>query len=189
MGDVRYNAPTRALHAMGDGTIWSIERLAAELGLSHRQAKDALHHLRRHSCALPVRDRFRLTDIGMTCSTAGHVFRQGGAHGDTVRLMADTLRQRAWAAMRVRRVFTVGDLVTDAARDEAKAGVNIHRFLDELCRAGVVRKEPRAGKPRAEPVAYRLLRNSGPIAPVTSRKLGLVHDFNTGEDLPCTARR
>ena len=33
---------------------------------------------------------------------------------------------------------------------------------------------------------FRLIRDTGPRAPVFSKKRGSFHDFNTGEDVPCS---
>ncbi len=92
--------------------------------------------------------------------------------------------------MRIRRRFTIGDVVADAARDDEKnAHNNATRYIGALRRAGYVRALPKR-RPGSAPSSngfkvFSLMKNTGPRAPVWLRAKKLLHDFNTGEDVPC----
>ena len=107
------------------------------------------------------------------------------------RLLRDTFRQRIWAAMRVRRVFSIGDITSDAARgDEATARDNAKRYVRVLVAAGFLteatRRRPGTALTSNGFKMFRLSRNTGPRAPVFSKTRRMVHDPNTREVVPCT---
>lgn len=163
--------------------------LVATMGLTPRQVTNAASNLFRRGylilCDLVV---YQLTDAGMAASLAGEIIK-GGPKGQ-VKLIKGTIRQRAWCAMRIRRSFTIGELVADATEPgEGQPRDNIGRFLSRLAQAGYVRELDR----RAPGTAvgsngfkrYTLVRNTGPKAPVFRTELGTIFDPNLGEDVPC----
>ncbi|MFG1409481.1 hypothetical protein V5G24_00075 [Xanthobacter sp. VTT E-85241] len=102
-----------------------------------------------------------------------------------------TLRQRAWAAMRLSRRFTVGEIVTLAATaEETKAEAHLVKWFGLLVRAGYVALLPRR-VPGTSPTSngakcWALLKDTGEIAPVI-RPDGSVYDYNTGAGEPCAS--
>ena len=103
--------------------------------------------------------------------------------------LRDTLRQRAWTAMRMSRTFGVEDLlVAGASGEEKDPRGNLQRYCKGLCEAGVLRRLARfqQGLSCAGPV-YRLVRDLGPIAPVLRSRSALrpgtpcIHDPNATE--------
>jgi hypothetical protein len=99
------------------------------------------------------------------------------------RPVADTLRQRAWTAMRISPRFTVASLTVLARQAKDKYPEDeLRRYLRALLRAGYVALLPaRAGEPgagAAAPKQWRLLRDTGPSAPVLRKRGKLMFDPN-----------
>ena len=94
--------------------------------------------------------------------------------------LRDTLRQRAWTAMRMSRTFSIEDLlVASASGDEKDPRGNLRRYCKGLCAAGILRRLARfqQGLYAGGPV-YRLARDLGPIAPVLRSNSTDIHDPN-----------
>ncbi len=86
-------------------------------------------------------------------------------------------RARAWLAMRMLRTFDAPALITACGitRDNAV------KYLAELAGAGFVRRlSDYAGGKAGVFREYRIARDSGPKAPITSRD-GAVYDQNTSK--------
>ncbi len=190
MGETRKigAAPTAVLHELGQTGARDDESLMGSLGLNRRQLTDAIRRLQIRGYAVADDSGIRLTGSGHEAAARGEII-AGGAHG-RVKVVRDTLRERAWRAMRVRRVFTIGELVADAAiSEEGQPRDNLARYLSRLARAGYVRELPRrlpgivAGSNGFK--RYMLVRDTGPRAPVWREAVGAVHDPNTGEEVPC----
>lgn len=148
------------------------------------------HYLRRHRVGI-----YEITPFGAQALAAGRVITSGPIDKDaTVLGRSEThgFRDRVWKSMRIRKRFTINDLVTDAQRDEADAINDCGRYIRILRSAGyIVQAAGRAKGTRPGSNGFklfRLVRNTGPRAPLHRSKLGVVHDFNTGEDVPCSHR-
>ena len=108
------------------------------------------------------------------------------------RRITNSFRDRLWTSMRLRRIFTLRDIVADAEAGEKDAENDAGRYVRILSSAGYVRTEP-GREPGTKPGSngfkrFRLVKDTGPRAPLHRSKVGLIHDFNTGEDVPCTPR-
>lgn len=169
-----------------------IAALAETLHASRRQISDAAALLKRHQMVVsPKPGTYRLTKLGLQTSVEDLNLKSGpkGTYS-TTRAHKDTFRVRAWCSMRIRRTFTIGDIISDAAREsEANARNNAQRYLGALCRAGIVRelshRRPGTAPGSNGQKVFRLVMNTGPLAPALRTTRGVVHDFNTGEDHPC----
>lgn len=113
-----------------------------------------------------------------------------GAHQKDV-LPRDSLQQRAWATMRIAPTWTVADLEMIAGRGSPHTQADLRRYVRALVATGYVEALPgcRTGGP-GRFRRYRLIGNTGPIAPVHQRLACRVHDPNTGEgrdigEAPC----
>jgi hypothetical protein len=183
-------APTALLRALAAGPQTRAE-IRVLLGLDWRQTTHAARALlSRGYLTVLEGGAFGLTPAGSRAAEAGETI-AGSPHG-RVRRVRDTLRERAWSAMRVRRVFSIGDIVADAGRgEEARPRDNIARYIARLKAAGYVHEEARRQPGTAAGSngfkRFRLLRG-GPKAPVWRQETGTIHDPNTGEDLPCGPR-
>ena len=186
----RGSMPTALLRAMADGGTHRTADLAESLALSGDQVSYAatrlamLGYLERHAAG-----HYQLTPAGLEAARSG-VRITSGSH--KVRMVRNSLRQRAWRAMRVRNRFTVGDLVSDAAREGEDGYRHIQQYLWQLQAAGYVTPAGRTAALRRRSNGYRiyaLARNTGPLAPVFRAAMKLLHDPNTGRDVPCRPHR
>ncbi|WP_320200597.1 hypothetical protein RMR16_008790 [Agrobacterium sp. rho-13.3] len=95
---------------------------------------------------------------------------------------ADGFRQRLWTVMRMSGPFAVRDIVMVADWPLEYPENNAHRYICALKRAGYVVELPTQNKRKQR---FRLVRNSGQLAPVVITKKGLLHDPNTDEVVSC----
>ena len=182
---------TRVLHALPPGACMTLPVLSGELDLTHRQVTNAACLLIRKGFVERVRAGcFRLTPDGERAVAGGVAITSGpNAPPEGVRRpMGDTLRQRAWTAMRIQRGFTINDLLMASTQGaERNATGNLQHYLAALVGAGVVRRLRRrvAGThPTSNGfLKYQLLKDLGEIAPTLRPKRGVLHDHNSGQEL------
>ena len=186
--------PTTILNALANGSCRTMDDLVDDLGLTRRQVSDGAAKLayRKYLCRME-RGCYQLTDAGLAAAAAGEVITSGPLGPDTKAVrskVSNTFRDRAWRAMRVRRQFTMDDIVADAATDDdADPKNNVARFIRFLRLSGYV-AEQRSRQPGTRLTSaglkrFSLIRDTGPLAPVFRPKTGMVHDYNIGEDVPC----
>lgn len=185
-------APTALLQLLAPDRCLTTAEVAEELDLTRRQISDAAACLFRRDYLMWMgAGRYKLSEAGAAAAQAGEVITSGpkGPGGKT-KEHRNTLRQRAWRSMRMRRRFTVPDLVVDAATPgDGKPEENIQRYVRGLKAAGYVRDLPR----RAEATAptsnghkrWILVRDTGPRAPVALSKVKGFRDHNLEEDVLC----
>jgi len=89
-----------------------------------------------------------------------------------------SVRQKIWVSMRIMRSFTVADLMATA---EVSQGA-VTSYLQSLRHAGYVRSSVRRDAERGR-MTYRLISNTGPLAPVDWRTIKTLFDPNTNEEL------
>ncbi|SLN38396.1 hypothetical protein AQS8620_01447 [Aquimixticola soesokkakensis] len=186
--------PTALLQLLADGVCRTRDEIATQgPTMKGRQLSDGLMRLcDRGYMAKMAGDCFQLTDAGLTAAKAGTII-TSGPKGPTkiVHRRKDTFRGRAWTSMRIRHYFTIGEVAGDAQREEDKEpGQNVTRYLLQLRKAGYVAELARRqkGGPRGS-IGYKryvLVKNTGPNAPVYRAAKNVMHDFNTGEDVPCS---
>lgn len=189
--------PTMILHHLANGSCCTIDELANSLSLTRRQVSDG-------ACRLIFRDHaeriekgcYQLTSGGLAAAEAGEVIKAGPWRPDTAKVrkpVKDTFRERLWTAMRMSATFTIGDVVIAAARGDKNPENNASLYVRYLKAAGYIVELPvrqRGTRMTSNGFKrYRLLRDSGPVAPAYRPKLGVVHDFNTGEDVKCDRLR
>lgn len=188
-------APTALLERLANGSCLTIAQLEGEFDLTRRQISDAAACLSRRDYLMRMgAGCYQLTEAGLAAAANGEVITSGPTgRRNRPREVRNTLRERAWRSMRMRGRFTIPDIVSDAASEgDGRPGDNIQRYLRSLRDAGYVVELPR----RAEGAAmtsngfkrWMLVRNTGPRAPVFRAQVNAVHDFNTGEDVPCSTR-
>lgn len=102
------------------------------------------------------------------------------------RTVTGGLRQRAWWVLRARSTVTLPQILASIADGSEKtAASNLRRYFRALERAGIVerhaQREPGRGMGSNGHVRYRLVRNSGRLAPVHRVSENAVFDPNTGE--------
>lgn len=184
--------PTALLHHLSGDLCLTVDQMAEALGVSRPQAVNAAQKLMRRKYLLKMAAGcFQLSPEGAAAAQAG-VAITSGPMGKTgvIATHRGTFRERAWVAMCIHRRFTIGDVVAAAGRDEEKnARENARKYILALCRAGYVKelshRVPGTALGSNGFKRFVLARNTGPRAPVVRVDLGVVHDFNTGEDVQC----
>jgi len=181
---------TRLLHHLND-SCKTITVLAAELELTNRQISDAASALIQKNLLERVElGCFQLSAAGRAAAARSESITSGpnGPHSAPRSAQRNTLRQRAWAAMRIQRRFTVQDILTAATTgEEVRAQNNLQRYFKVLCSAGVLRRLPKR-QPGSAPssngfVQYTLVRDLGHIAPSHRMKARTLFDHNSGAEV------
>ncbi|MEC5293321.1 hypothetical protein VSX64_20960 [Aurantimonas sp. C2-6-R+9] len=174
----------RLLAILANGEALSTVGLALKCGLGLRATAGAASMLvLRGYAERSIDGAFSATAEGIAFQASGGKLRSGPVRGrGQMNVSHDTLRQRAWTAMRLHVRFTIDDLVTLAARsDDKQPRAALERYLSALCQAQYVVRLPKrtAGTAPTSNGArvYRLLRNSGERAPTISRE-GVLKDRN-----------
>lgn len=182
-------AATALLQALKVGPL-TRPQVIEQLRISHRQATNAaLNLLRRGYLTVGEGVRYQLTEAGFAAADAGEIIR-GGPKGQ-VKLVKDTLRARAWTAMRARRTFTIGEIVMDAVSAEGgQPKDNVARYISRLQGAGYVAewhgRQPGTAVGSNGFKRFTLKRNTGPKAPVFRAEGVSIFDPNLGEEVSCS---
>lgn len=183
------------LHAIGKAapndciTEPALESLT---GLGTRSVEQAVLKLRRHGLVEKVaRGCHKLTDAGRAAIESGATLRSGprGPHTGK-RVVKDTLRTRVWRAIRLRRKFTIPDLISLVAEGgERDIESNIRKYLKVLTRAGILTELPRReGGNALTSNGYKRWwladeKDTGPKAPVWRQGADTVFDPNTETEI------
>lgn len=176
---------TRLLHGLGDACLM-IGDIAVTLGLTHTQVSQAAALLVTKGYVERIdRGCFQLTSDGRTARDSGRTIDSGvtGTNRALRRPKRIAIRQRAWAAMRIKRTFTVPDITIAVVRTgDGDVEENLRRYFNELEKDGYLARSSRRRKGSAPGsngfAIWTLVRDTGPVAPVWSRKHAAVHDFN-----------
>ncbi|WP_319498802.1 hypothetical protein [uncultured Cohaesibacter sp.] len=138
---------------------------------------------------------YQLTDDGKQIIASGQKITSGPIRSDRglSRKPRDTVRQRAWNVMRMSGSFTTGDITPHAAPgNEKRAEVNLLKYFAALRRAGYLVELPvrvRGTKLTSNGFKrFRLMKDTGPIAPIYRANKGCLFDHNLGERgeiIPC----
>ncbi|MCW5711296.1 helix-turn-helix domain-containing protein [Shinella sp.] len=189
--------PTTILHHLVDGSCMTMDGLESALGLTRKQISNGAAQLVLRGLLERVEiGCYRLTKSGVEKAKSGEVITSGPWRPDTARHIQrhqDTFRQRVWSAIRVSSTFTISEIVMAAARpDDLAPENNATRFIRQLKLAGYLAELPsRQAGTRITSNGFkrwRLVRNTGPNAPVFKPKLRVVYDPNSREEWPCIPR-
>ena len=183
---------TKLLHHIGD-RCRQIGEISEDTGLSRHQISMAATAL--ITKGLLERTEvgcFQLTDEGRAAQACGLQITSGpnGPISADRKPLINTLRQRAWNVIRMKRKFAIPDLLIAATMgDELMAKNNLQRFCRALCRAGVIRQLP--SKQRGDALSspgfsrYALVDDLGPIAPSYRQSRSALFDHNAQKELRC----
>ncbi|SDH90125.1 hypothetical protein [Roseospirillum parvum] len=166
------------LAAGGPEVCLTTAELAARSGLTRKQVGEASGKLvRRNLIERAEVGCFRLTDHGRAHVAAGTPLTSAPIKQFTaMRRHRDSLRVRAWRAMRMRGKFTIADVAGLALRPGEREG-EVQRYLRTLFRAGYLRRLAGGGPC----LRYALVRDTGPEAPMLIDGRRAVRDPNTGD--------
>ncbi|MCJ7996090.1 hypothetical protein J5N58_16855 [Rhizobium cremeum] len=189
-----YTLSNTTIHALADGACRTLSELDALLPLDRKKISNAIGQLVINGYAERIEAGcYQLTAKGKAAAERGEVLgRVRGPNAVVRRVRRLTFSQRIWTAMRMSSTFTVAELVIAAAQNEANPEHLARRYIGHLVAAGYVAEQ--AGRTAGTRLnsrgfkRFRLLKNTGMQAPVWRKALNAVHDFNTGEDVPCASR-
>ena len=162
--------------------------LATLTALGPQQIEQGILKLRKHGLVEKVgKGCHQLTAAGRAAYEAGAKLRSGPRGGQTgKRIHKDTLRIRVWRAIRLRRKFSIPDLVSLVAQGgEKDIESNIRKYLKALTLAHILTELSRREAATAlTSNGYKRWwlqdeKNTGPIAPVWRQGAGTVFDPNT----------
>lgn len=161
----------------------------------HETIKTAGYLVNRGYLARLENGVFALTFNGAEARKKGVVIKSGPMGPDTGKgrvPFKNTIRQRAWSAMRIMVVFSITDLVAVASDDPTEQDhVNIRRYCLALCKAQILMEMPTRQRGAAETSngfkRYRLFDDLGEIAPTYRGSKSEVFDHNSREVMPCLA--
>jgi len=179
------------LDLLEPGQCLTMDELAACPDISRRQISNgAAGLIRRGLVERAEAGCYQLTEAGIEARASGAPLTSGplSPHTGQRRVRKVTFRARLWKAMRIRREFTVDELISLAIRDERDPLSSTHRYLAAMEKAGYILSTPRR-KPGTALTSngykhYILVRDTGPFAPVLSPKNNAIFDPNTRQYHP-----
>lgn len=179
-----------------EGVTLHIDELAEASGISRHETIKTAGYLVNRGYLLRTEDGvFALTTKGLEARLANVEIRSGPMGPDTGKgrkPFKNTLRQRAWSAMRVMGVFSTAEIAAVACDDpDEKDHANLRRYCRALRDAGFLMDMPTRARGAAETSngfkRYRLFNDTGDIAPTFRNTKREVFDHNTREVFPCQA--
>lgn len=190
--------PTKIMHHLADGSCKTIDQLDQETQFNRRQISDGARQLILRDYAERIETGcYQLTETGLKAAHSGLEIKSGPISKDRTKLRKSyrqTLRQRAWRIMRMGESFTVQQLTMAAAGDEDQTPENnLQRYIRALCQAGYL-IEMRMRQKGTHLTSngfkrFKLIKNTGPQAPVVRRHRNSLFDRNINEgkggEVPC----
>lgn len=166
-----------ALRALAEGPLLTGE-LAKALGLATDKAGQVCRCLRARGLVRTYERIHELTAAGRQAVKRGEEITCGPAKGAVRR--GESLRARAWRAMRIKEKFSLDDLLTLLCDGTEKAAEsNLKDFLRVLERAGYLMELKRRGGDGSR--RWWLAKDTGLQAPSWNRLTRTLADPNTGE--------
>jgi hypothetical protein len=165
------------------------ERLLELTDLTKRQVQQSCRLLRGSSLLEKTGEGCHtITKAGLEALKAGARYRSGPKDGKQTgkRVWKDTVRIRIWRAIRIRRKFTVPEIITLVA-DDARGDMtsNVQKYVRALAKAGYLIELPRREQGTAiTSNGYKRWwltddKDTGPEAPIWRLEKGTVFDPNT----------
>lgn len=156
-------------------------------GLSARQVEHAALKLRKYGLLEKTGQGCHiLTESGREAAAAGKTLRSGPTAWTSPKVNKDSLRIRAWRAMRIRRKFSIPDLCMLVAQGgEKDIESNVGKYVRALTRAGYLIEMPK--RERGTALTSNGFKrwwlqddmDTGPLAPVWRVAAGEIYDPNT----------
>lgn len=177
----------RLLYAIGDACL-TLTELSDHLKLDRSSIGQAAALLIQRGYVERIeRGCFQATSAGAEAIRQGVRIESGvtGPDRATRPPKHNSIRQRAWNAMKIARTFTISEIAAVVAGPaDGDVTENLRRYFCGLTKGGYLTKarRRRAGTAPGSNgfLVYQLERNTGPRAPVVSQKHGTIVDFNEG---------
>lgn len=193
MSGVAYNQ--NALFRSFDGTqSITLDKLCAATDIVRHEAIKATGKLIERGLVSRLENGlYVLTAVGLEAKNNGHEIKSGPIkpdRGSKRKPWKNTLRQRAWSAMRIMPKFSARELVAVASDNYTQAD---HQNLQRYCRAlesvGILAELPTREQGTADTSngfkRYRLVTDTGDSAPIQRIRSGTLFDPNTQEVFKC----
>ena len=165
-------------------------RMAELTGWNTKAVENCCLKLRKHGLLeRTAQDCHKLTRAGRAFVAEGATLRSGPQGPRTGRVVQKgSLRARAWRAMRIKRKFTLADIVMLAVEGgERDINSNLRKYLAQLERAGYVQqlsvRERGAALTSNGHVRWMLLVDHGPLPPVYRTSRDTLYDPNNEADV------
>ncbi len=166
-----------------------LDVLAEQFGLQNYVVAIALGKLVEHGFVERRRAGcYQLTKTGLKAKRTG-ALALVSSHASIRQIPADNFNQRFWSCIRMSGSFTAHEITMVVNWPIRHPEAAARRYLRHLVEAGYIVEMPKREKSvlgrSYGPKRYRLIKNTGLRAPFYREKLGVVHDPNTKEDVPC----
>ncbi|SNR59405.1 hypothetical protein SAMN04488503_0225 [Humidesulfovibrio mexicanus] len=166
-----------ALRALSSGPLLTAE-LSRAVGISLDSTRAVCRCLRARGLMRTVEGIHELTEAGHQAVACGQEITCGPNKGGVRR--AESLRAKAWRAMRIKMKFSLDELLSLLCDGEEKdAEGNLRRYLRTLELAGYLVEMKRTGADGSR--RWWLAKDTGLHAPAWNKKAWTLTDANTGE--------
>lgn len=183
-----------AINAAGLHDCVTKEQLVALTELTPAQITGFVSKLSGHGLlTVTSKGCYKVTDAGKEVLEAGGRFRSGpkGKESGACRILENTLRVRIWRAMRIRRKFSVPELISLIVDGTEQGDISnsVQKYLGALAKAGYLIEMPRREPGTAiGSTGYKRwwlqeVKDTGPQAPVFKARIKTVYDPNTRESI------
>lgn len=174
---------------LSDGACRTIDQLDASMDHGRKEIVEATGRLIYRGLVERVEiGCYQLSPEGKDFAASGEEIKSGPFRADRgkCRKPRDTMRQRAWQAMRMSGSFTIGDIAMAAAGpNDINPEGNLQKYFRALRHAGYLVELP----VRAQGTAltsngfkrFRLLRDTGFKAPIYRANKRMIFDHNLGD--------
>lgn len=164
------------LEELAGGKVMLTRELAARLGVPADNIRSAARLLAERGYIVKMEGCYQITDNGQDFVASEAERMPGLQKGDFTARSRFSLRTRVWNLIRIRTLWSIDDLLmtlADGTEKDAEKGVK--RYIRALLKAGYVERTPRNQQ------LYRLVRNTGRLAPSLNTPARTLTDTNTGE--------
>lgn len=162
------------LTILAEGCELTPSHAADRLSKSKQNVQNAFDNLVRRGLAVSVCGAYRATTEGMEFIAAGKEIKSGQAGpGGKPRVVVNTMRSKAWRAMRIKGKFDTDDLAracldgSEIARDPTG---NLRHFISSIAACGYLvemkRRTPGSAPTSPGKKRWMLVRNTGPKTPI-----------------------
>ncbi len=165
------------LNELAGGKVMLTRELASRLDTPIDNIRSTARRLLERGYITRNEGCYQITDKGQNFITFGKTCVAGSQKGSFAARSRFSLRARVWNLLRMRTAsWSVDDLLmTLADGTEKDAERSLKRYVRALLKAGYVEQTPR------NPQLFRLVKNTGRLAPSLNTPAKTLTDANTGE--------
>lgn len=165
------------LEHLADGSVVMGRTLASQIGVPMAVLSDSGRRLEKRGFVTRTEGCYQITSAGQSFVSEHKSLRSVWKQGDFAARSRFSLRARVWNLIRMKTAsWSVDDLLmtlADGTEKDAERGLK--RYIRALLKAGYVERTPR------NPQLFRLVKNTGRLAPALNTPAKTLTDPNTGE--------